>query len=195
MIPFSRYFGDEKVGLPAHGTGSLQVKHQMGTSSECDGADYKVEADCSKNPYKYILTMTTMTDTPAATGKKRYTLPSTGLLAGILLKTTTAYESGAIKEPKLFVDGEFVGLEWDTIPLKARNVFDRKIPIVGVDDTSPRLEEGLNNLEKYYAIDFGVVDGEPESDWMNMLGKKVELELNVGTAEALKIIPVIGVKV
>jgi len=189
-VLFGRNEKDVEIGLPAHAIGSMTVKHQLGTSSGLDGADYKVEADCLDMSPKYCFSMATISDTPAATGKKKYLLPSTGLYRGILLFGTTAYEAGAIKEPSLYLNQKSMDFDVDTIPLLARNFFDKKYPIVGVADLLPRIEEGLNNLTKYYFIDFGEdIDG-----MLNPIGKQLELQLNVATAEALRIIPIIALK-
>lgn len=191
-VMFGRNFADPDLGLPAHSTGTLTSKHQLGTSSGTDGADYKVEADCFADAaFKYIQTITTMTDTPASTGKKRYTIPvpNGGLVKAIMMRTTTAYEAGAVNNPSLYVGGKFA-FEFDTIPLIARNFYDRKCAgFTLYADIIGRLEEGYNNPTLYQAIDFGDdIDG-----WLNPRGQSLELQLNVATAEALRIIPLIAI--
>lgn len=155
-----------------------------------------------------FLKMTTLSDTPAATGRKRYGLPLGNPLLGIGLFGTTAPGLGALTfnashgQVKTLIDNVETGFSianWESLRgdagLRAPQVWD--FPIHN-HETSAAIAAGAETTDVSEADladrQYAYLDFDPLGDGTYALETEgrgaVELEVNSDVADAVRIIPV-----
>ena len=154
-----------------------------------------------------FLRMTTMADTPAATGDKDYDLPRLAPLAGIGVFQTASYPTNAtptINSIKVLLNSLDTGYtDVDPVTMRAMS------PINGPDPMASDISTQLENAAASYTQnvlstglhtltgadrDFMYLDYDPARDDKHLLGgdkaAEVKLRINFGATSAIRIVPV-----
>ena len=153
-----------------------------------------------------FLRMTTMSDTPAATGDKDYDLPRLAPLAGIGIFQTASYPTNStptINSIKVLLNSLDTGYtDIDPVTMRALSPMNAPDPIAS--DTTTQLENAAVSYTQnalstgQHSLtgadrDFLYLDYDPNKDGKHLLGgdkaAEVKLRINFSATSAIRIIP------
>lgn len=209
LIPFGRKLFDMNECFPStqKGETELYISWDAVTSSYDNILlDISTIELPEAKPTRF-LRMTTMSDTPAATGDKDYDLPRLAPLCGIGVFQTASYPTNAtptINAIKVLLNSLDTG--WtDVDPVTMRGLSPMNAPAAVACDTTTQLENAAASYTQNVLStgqhsltgadrDFMYLDYDPARDDKHLLGgdkaAEVKMRINFGATSAIRIIPV-----
>jgi len=215
FIPFGRRIFNPNECMFAVNRGDLKLKIQVDIADTgYDGSIFQVETVelLEASPSQY-LKVTTLSDTPAATGDMDEDLPIGNLIAGILLWGTTIPTGTSwtttLNKVRLLIDNVengYANANWESLHgdllnlVGAANAFAEKFHTENTAasyaqnaDTAAE-EADDSDISNYAFMDYGI--GIPDDFLLETEGKsRVHLRINAGDTNAFRALPLELVKV